>query len=305
MKLSNLKQEPAELEAILFATLITTCSVFLIFKKAFLVHGLSVIWQNIPSQILRYYFTNVNFLDLLYKIGIIPLLCGIYIIFVYTYREKNKNINMMISLAISTFLLMWLHLLKLETGLIFLGIILTILFGQFLKNLLVYMSNTKVSKLKLLFSIILFLLFIPTSIIPSIIYTKDSLTFTPLEKDILALMWLKTNTNSDSVVLASLGNGHLITYLSGSKNVADSYFLLTENIDERIDEMSEIYTTPYKTDAINLLNKYNVDYILFSSLEKSNYKVKKLSYAGDEKCFELVYKGEAEIYKSLCTLTEK
>ncbi len=305
MKLSNIKQKPAELEAILFATLVTVWSIFLIFKKAFLVHGLSVIWQNIPSQVLRYYFTNINVFDLLYKIGIIPLLCGIYIIFIYTYKEKNKNINLLIGLASSTFLLIWLHLLRLETGIIFLGIILTILFSQFMKNLLSYISKTKISHLKPLFSIIVFLVFIPTLVIPSLTFTKDSLTLTPLDEDVKAMIWLRQNTDPNSTILTNLYNGHLLTYFSERKNMADSYFLLISNINERVDDIRKIYTTHYETDAIQLLNKYDIDYILFSSQERSTFNLDKIRYVNDKRCFELVYDEEAQIYRSLCKLIER
>jgi len=185
-----------------------------------------------------------------------------------------------------------------------LGISLTVLFSQFLKNMFVYVSNSKLSKLSPVFAVVVFLLFIPTMILPSIIYTQDSLAFTPEKEVVDAMVWLKNNTESGSVILASLDNGHLITYFADRKNVFDPYFLLVKDINTRVDEVGKIYSSSYETDAIELLNKYDVDYIFLSSFEKSDYNILDISYKG-KRCFQLVYDKDVKIYRSLCELVER
>ena len=59
-----------------------------------------------------------------------------------------------------------------------------------------------------------------------------------------------------------------------------------------------------ETDAITLLNKYNVSYILFSERVKRFYNINELKYATDTNCFKLVYDRETEIYESLCEKEE-
>ena len=59
--------------------------------------------------------------------------------------------------------------------------------------------------------------------------------------------------------------------------------------------------TVFETEAINLLNKYEIKYIYFSDRAQAEFGIEKLSYI-DEKCFELVYDKKIKIYKSLCVI---
>ena len=73
---------------------------------------------------------------------------------------------------------------------------------------------------------------------------------------------------------------------------------------QRIKDISTIYSTVFETEAVKLLNKYNVKYIYLSPNTKNNYG--KMGYAEKSKCFEKVYdKEDVEIYKCLCVLEEK
>ncbi|MBU4283538.1 MAG: hypothetical protein KJ968_00355, partial [Nanoarchaeota archaeon] len=82
-------------------------------------------------------------------------------------------------------------------------------------------------------------------------------------------------------------------------------FLLIKDAEQRLENVRIIYTTHYETDAIPLLNKYNIKYIVLSKRSMSDYDITDLNYRTDEKCFELVYDKEVKIYKSLCKMEER
>jgi len=103
------------------------------------------------------------------------------------------------------------------------------------------------------------------------------------------------------VILGALEEGHAITYLAKDKNVFDTNFLFAEEAAERLSDVKKIYTTNSRIEAIELLDKYNVDYIIVSHKVKEDYQIKNL-YFRDEDCLNKVYRGEVEIYKNNCLI---
>jgi len=207
--------------------------------------------------------------------------------------------------ALSTLFLLWLRLIPLKTGLIFFGIILVLLFSKFYSDSLLFIDKTRFSRYKSLFIILIFLVFIFNSIIPTISYTSRIIRETPSKHEIDALLWLKNNSDEEDVILASLDEGYLINAIAKRKNVIDKNFLLIKDAEQRLEDIRKIYTTHYETEAIPLLNKYDVKYIVLSKRSMEDYNMVDLNYRTDAKCFELVYDKEVKIYKSLCRMEEK
>lgn len=303
--LEHLKQRRAELELIIFSTILVIWLNFIIYKNAFLIHGQFVIWQNIPKLLLGQYFSQLSILSTLYYIGIIPLVLGIYIIYKYIFKKKNRKIYLLMGFAISTLFLLWLKLIQLKIGLVFFGVILVLLFSKFYSDSLLFIKKTKLSGYKKLFIALLFLVFIFNSIIPTISYTAQAIREAPSKNEIDAFLWLKNNSDEKDVVLASLDEGYLINAVAERKNVIDKNFLLIKDAEQRLEDARIIYTTHYETDAIPLLNKYNVKYIVLSKKSMEDYNIVDLNYRTDEKCFELIYDKGVKIYKSLCRMEEK
>lgn len=298
IRIEKLKQKRVELEVILFGTFFVTWVYFLIFKSAFLKHGISIIWQNAPESILSFYFADISIPGAVFSIGLIPVVGGIYVIYRYLFKEKDKNIYMLIGFAVSTSLILWAKLIEPWIGFAFLGIILTLLFARALKLLQDYIVKTKFAhhKQSIFFAVVA--LVFTASVVPTYFYTSAVMAEVPSKSDIEAFEWLRENTNETDVVLATADEGHLITYI-GRKNVADMNFMMIGNPAQRLNAVRRMYVTPYKTEAVSLLNKYDVKYIVFSEKAKKEYSIDSLRYV-DEECFELVYDGAAEIYKSMC-----
>lgn len=302
IRLEHLKQRRSELELIIFSTILVIWLNFIIYKNAFLIHGQFVIWQNIPKDLLGQYFSQLNILNALYYIGIIPLFSGAYIIYKYIFKKKNRKIYLLIGFALSTLFLLWLKLIPLKTGLVFFGVILVLLFSKFYSDSLLFIDKTRFSRYKTIFIILIFLVFMFNSVVPTISYTNRVIKETPSKNEIKALLWIKNNSDEKDVILASLDEGYLINTIAERKNVIDKNFLLIRDAEQRLDNIRIIYTTHYETDAIPLLNKYNIKYIVLSKRSMNDYNIIDLNYRTDEKCFELVYDKEIKIYKSLCRM---
>ena len=262
---------------------------FLLFKKALLSYGLNIILGNIPKEILYSYFMNFNFFTAIYLIGILPLILGTIGIFYGFFKEKKESIILMTAVILSTLFLLILELINIGLGIIFLSTGLTIISSLILSKFLKYVRITKFYRIKNYLIIGIIFLIVIFSLIPSFnLLTYEKYNFDDLE-------WLKYNTNYDSVILAPLNYGHLITGVSGRKNVVDKNFLLANNPEERLKDIEIIYKTWLETKALELIKEYNINYIYIP--ENNEYGVDDLTYAKDERCFNKV---RERIYEVVC-----
>jgi hypothetical protein len=289
-----------ELEAILFVTFLTLWVNVLIYKKAFLFHSYSLIWQNIPPQVLDSYFRQVDVFLSLTNVGLLPLLFGIYAVYKYMFKERDKRTYLLMAFALAVALLLWFRLITLEVGLMFLGAILVPLLAQSLDILFSYLEKTKIAEYSAYFWIPIILIFIITSVLPSVAYASEVVKYSATTEEIDALLWIKGSTPPDSVILSTIREGELVAAISGRKNVVDEDFLLVRDSAAVFDDVFQIYTSILKTNAVELMNKYGADYIYLSPRAKQEFRIEDLKYA-DKDCFEQVYdRAGIKIYRSLC-----
>lgn len=302
-KLENLPTEMKELEIILFSTFLVFWVNLLIYKNAFLEHGLQIIWQNTPKQILSNTFDKITFLETFYTISIIPLILGVYAFYLVFYVEKNREVLLLIGFGMSSFLLSWFKLINLVTGLIFLSITLVILTAHSMKHFATFLDKTKIHKHKRIILLALIILFIITAIVPSVIIGIEKSNITPTDNDIKVLLWASENIPPNTTIASTMEEGNMIAYYTNRKNVMDNNFLLVQHIDQRLKETDKLFTTQFETEAVSILNKYNVNYIFFSEYASKKYGIKKLSYVNDFTCFaEIYYLNTTSLYHSKCRI---
>ena len=301
VKISGFDIYTGRLEAILFSIIVTFWAVFIIYKNALLLDGISIIWQNTPEQILRHYFSGIGILEAIYKIGLVPLIAGIFVIYKYVSSKLSKEIYLLISFVLCIILLTALHLLRPESGLAFTGIVMTILFAMFLSDLWDYLENARSKSIRVMILAAILVAVIFTNILPSVMYTQESLKKSDIQDKVYALEWLKENSIPGEVVLSSMDEGNIVTFFADRPNVMDSDFISQADADIRLKDTDSIYKTPYSTEAITLLNKYGVRYILFSPETASYYRTPELRFL-NKNCFELIYDKDVRIYKSLCRM---
>lgn len=301
VRLENINQEKSEFEMLLFTIFFILWLEFLVFKNPFLTHGTSVIWQNLPPEVLALYFGQANIIQAAFFIGIIPLFAGIYIIYRYLFKEKDKNIYLLMSFALAAAFLLLFRLIPLATGMAFLGIVSILLFAKYQEIFTIYAKKSKLPHLNLII-LFFFIIFFITSIIPSYYFTEQQTLSTPSDNEIKALEWLKENSDANATILGTVEQGYLITAIAERKNVFDSDFLLIHNPEQIVQDVRRIYSTQSQTEAINLLNQYKIDYILLTDNAKETYNINELEYSENEECFVLVYNKKTKIYESKCRL---
>lgn len=295
LRLEKQKLHTRELEITLFFFFLALWFNLLLYKKAFFLHGIRFIWQNIPLPLLSAYFKEISFLGVIYAVGIIPLLLGVYAVYHTLFKTKNRAATLYISFALVSFIMLWLKLIPFKTGLLFLSINLILLSAYSLKIILINLAKTKIPRLSSIVVGVIVLLFILTTLTPFVTTIKTEI---PSSQDIKALEWIKDNTKNNDVVLGRFKEGFLISYVAERRNVADSNFLLIKNINQRYDDINHLFNLRLESEAIRLINRYDIDYIFLSTKSMEEYNISKLFYA-EEECFEVVYDKDALIYESL------
>ncbi len=300
-KLEYKTESKREIELILFVTFLVIWLNILIYKDAFLAHGPSLIWQNLPSQILNSYFKEINVFEAVTSIGLLPLLFGIFAVHKHMLKEKDRRTYLLMAFSVAVTFALWFKLISFNIGMMFLGAILVPLFGQSVFSLFAYIDKTKISRLKPFFAVLLTALFIATSVTASLMGGLNSINKSVSQEEIEALEYLKNNTDPDAVVLSTMKEGHLIAAIAERKNVADSNFILIRNPDEKYDDIKNIYTAILKTSAVETLNKYNVNHVYFSRVAQKEFGIEELKFA-ELDCFEPIYDKGVKIYEAKCMI---
>ena len=95
------------------------------------------------------------------------------------FKHKKKSIYLLISLALAAFLLTWFKLIPMISGLMFFGPILVLLFAQYIKSFIVFVSKTKYHRHQNKFLSIYMILIVLTSVLPCFIYANNAIKRTP------------------------------------------------------------------------------------------------------------------------------
>jgi hypothetical protein len=301
VKLEYKLQNRVELEVILFVTFLTLWINILIYKKAFLFHSYSLIWQNLPLQVLDSYFVQVDVIASVTGIGLLPLLFGVYAVYRYMFKERDKRTYLLMAFALAVAFLLWFRLITLDIGLMFLGAILIPLLSQALNLFFKYLEMTKISSYKSVFWVLLVVLLILTSVLPSVARASVKISDSVSQEEIDALLWIKDSIPEDAVLLSTIEEGDLVAAIGERKNVADNDFILIRSSSDVFDDIEQMYTSLLKTNAVELMGKYGVDYIYFSPRARSKFDIEELRYA-EEDCFELVYDETVQVYRSFCEI---
>jgi hypothetical protein len=206
---------------------------------------------------------------------------------------------LLIGFTLSIFFLLWFKLLEFVFGITLLGIIFVMLSSHSLHILFRYLRKTKFPKTAIYVLPTILVLFVLTSIVPSTVFVSGLTEDVVKPEEVKALEWINQNTSANSTVLATLKEGFAVNYIAQRRNVVDEDFLLAENPDQLIQDVRVMYKVRITATALELLNKYGVDYIYFSENAKQVYDLDGLFYVKDE-CFSLVYNEEVKVYEVLC-----
>ncbi len=291
----RLRVEQAELEMALFSIVFVLWSQFLLYKKFILAHGPAVVWQNIPPGLLSSLFSDITVLTALYQIGILPVLYGVFVAYRYVFRRKNRMAYFMISFALAAGIVLWFRLVPLRLGLVLLGLFLMVLFSKWVKFFLDYIPTTRFPRWKFAFVFSLIMVFVLTSVIPSLGEAYAMQRQAPSQGMLRAFGWIRANTGSDAVVVAGVDEGHRVAALMGRKNVVDTHFLLQRDARQRVHDVNRIFTTPLGVEAIQLMDRYGASVIMLSPGTRRSLKIDGLAYAEPSRCFARTFSEEGYV----------
>lgn len=299
--IESFKMSDIRKEGLLFSLFLILLIEFIIYKKAFLDLGFNIIYQNLPQDIIREYFTNINLIYLFYSLGILSIVFGVYSIYYTLFVSRKSNIFFISGLILSIFLLMFLKLININSGLLFVGVAFCALSSIAVSYFLSYIEKSKFFRFRGFIAGFVFIIFLLTSIIPSINEARASSQNAVDVYTVETLKWVSENTPTNATILASPEEGHLVSAVAKRKNVVDTNYLLAPNAQTRLSDIDIIYQTWIRSRALNLLNKYDVDYIMISDFSRDKYLTKDIKYANDQVCFIKVFENEkTKVYKVNC-----
>ncbi len=303
LKLENIENNEFEMQMILFSTFLFIWLHLIFFKKMLLFHGFGIIWQNIPTEILRNYYSETTLLVVLLSIGTIPLMYGIYATYHYLFKIKDSRIYLLIGFAMTVSVFLWLKIAEPLFGMIALGIVTSILFSLFYLHSWDYLKKTRFDKYKKLILITFFVALTLTVIIPTVYNSEVKVEESVTTAEIEALLWLKENTPTNAVVLSAIDEGHLITAVAKRRNVADNHYMMVGDAEQHYKDTKIMFSSVYETSAITLMNKHGVNYIMFTDNVKEDYGIDELAYIDDKRCFKTVHANEqVMIFQLMCEM---
>lgn len=246
----------AELEVGLFSLLFVLWAHLVLYKKLFVEHGLSVVWQNMPPQFIAQYFSEITLFDAVIAVGVLPSIAAAYIFWKYLFRHKNKELYMIMGVVAAATLVIWWRIIPLSMGLVTAGIFMIPLFAHALHQLYGYVLKTRAANYATMSIVAVMLVLALTSAIPlSMMQTEFH------ESDMQVLRWIQQMTPENAIVAAPPRYGHLVTAIAKRPTVLDTNFLLQEDAIQRYNDIERLMKTPFQIEAVSIMDRYNAEYI--------------------------------------------
>jgi hypothetical protein len=292
-------------EILLFSTLFIVWSLIVRFKDALVMLGPMIVFQNIPSAMRDAYFSQLSVLNAVVLVGVLPFLFGSYIVYTYTFRERWQDIYLLMGFALGMGLLLAMGIVRPLLGVMFLGLVLSIMFGVWVKRILDYVKDTRFVWLRVPLMLVLVAGLVVFSLLPAWRTASVTVGMSPSQEELDSLSWMDENLPKDAVVLARTDEGFRVEALSHRRVVQDQDFILQKDAEQRFMDIDAMYKSVSEVDAITLLNKYGVTHIYVSPKMRQEFKTGKPAYSDDAKCFSVVYDDAALVLRSLCRVESR
>ncbi|MBD3209387.1 hypothetical protein GF367_03125 [Candidatus Woesearchaeota archaeon] len=302
LRVQSMKISPKDVELLLFTLFFTAWFSLVVFKKAFVMHGSNVIWQNIPAMELSAVFSKVTLLSAISSTGFIALILGVGGLYYGLTETKRKSIVFLTGMVAGVVILIWFRLIALRTGLALLGILLALASGYALHRIVDYLRKTKAARLAWAAVAGIIAIFVIATL-PSMLTTE--LTDTPTAADIEVLTWADEHLSEDAIIMGAPIEGNLIAGVAHRKNVMDTDYLLIPRVEERYEDTITLYKSFFKIDAVSILQKYGATHVYVSPQTEAFTDVAHPRFLDDEQCFSLVKTatdGTVQLYGLTCSL---
>ncbi|RME31026.1 hypothetical protein D6789_03970 [Candidatus Woesearchaeota archaeon] len=295
----RLSMDVAYYETALFTGLLTFWWTLVIYKRALILHGFTILTGNLPLAVRAESFSDFTLLTMIVSVGAVPTALGLYAIYHASYVTRSRRLFLVTALGLATLLFAFLKLLPLTTTLLVLSLVFSILSAHGIFQFSLWLRKTRFEAFRTPLTLGVLLFFVLTSLLPAIVAGIQPLGG-PSEDELATMRWL--STQEGAVVLASPKNGFLINAVAHKPYVADEAFLLVNRPDRILEDIDTIYTTPFTVSAVELLSKYGVTHILLGPLENARYS-ERSALTDDRDCFPILHKGAVTVvYGVACAL---
>jgi uncharacterized membrane protein len=288
------KTNPTENELFSFASSLYLFSVLIIYNTFFFGLGRKILWLNIPTKAQQILYSDFNLLEISYGLGVFPMLYGIWIIYsTLAHGKEIKKQHLTTAIVLSTLLLLWLKIIPWQLGVSILGVLFAAQFAVFLNQLKFAIKRSKFAKYHKIIYSSLIVLFLLASIIPAASFGINSSRNKEMANMEGALEYIKENTPENSRIVVDFNQGYGSYYYAKRKVFITNSFIAVKDPKERLEEYDKIYSARFETNAREILDKYNLSYIIINQRIQQVYGIKELQYAGDSPFIEKVYEDNS------------
>ncbi len=303
-KVEHMKVDEEHKEMILFSLVVTLWMTFLVYKNAFLTQGIGFILRPDSLVLLGDSLGSYPLVQSIYLIGIIPFFYGVTSAYHFLFKKHHLSGFVLLSLVLTAFGLLWTGFVDLVSGIMFLGVFLTVLFSYYYIAMKTYLDKTRFSHVKyytMYFVVSVTITFIITSIIPTVLLADDAVHTSLSQAEFEGLDWIDANTPENAIVLAGLKEGHALSSIGMRRNFMDEQVLLIDDAQVRYAAYLDMYKSPFITETVSLLNKNGITHIYLSERTAESLQVNREKFNTD--CFEKRFANtDVSIYEVTCQL---
>lgn len=282
---------PHETESLIFTVCFVLWSQFIIYKKAILFHGVSVIWQNIPPSLLADVYTQVTIPAVILALGPVVVLGALLSIIATQWERRQDTLKLFASLLLTCVVLAAFRFLSWDLIMTLIALATVVLFSKSVVLTMHYVERTKASRAAYAVPFVILAL-----IFSSVASYAIHPVHTPhIEED--AIVYLR-QVDPTSVLWTDPRTGHEIIYKTGKTVVQNTYFLLESDASARFDAYQKLLNTKSVIQALTHAHEQSATHIIVSNGEDLPH------FTTDTTCFPVVYNGATTIIAVRCQVDE-
>jgi hypothetical protein len=286
-------------ELFFFTLLLSVWFYVIIYKNALFSQGLSVVWQNLPTDLASITFGNFSLLTALYGLGVITFLLGAFGVYHALFETREKASYSIVAAILAVVVALTLRVVTVNIGLLLLTFLLAIMAGYGLLIIIDYLTLTKVPWIVYPLAGIVLIFFIFTAILPALVNAHLAMGEAPTEEDIAAFVALRLRLPEQAILLAPIKEAAAVQYYSKHITVTDSDFLLVNNGDELVRDVDSVYTSRFRTSVLGKAAKLGFTHILLTRNAAIIYGRDQL-YSEDPECLPRETVVNLALYHVLC-----
>lgn len=256
--LENVRTQRWEGELFLSLFFVNLVWTVLVYHDAIMFGGINVLWQNVPLGLRSLLFLDFNLFSALALVGIIPFIAAFWSIVKIAYREKNKKMLFLSSHVVTVFFLLWLTVIPYEVGLLYLAVSLLPLFPIYYRDVLDYVTRSKAAPYVWLVWTGFLVLFIVTSVVPSVFYANQEITRLPpssLSEGIADIV----SQDPDARFVAPPQYGAYVRYHAGQPVLGTDTYLMVQKPEAVLEDMETIYGSRLSTTVLEIFKEYHFE----------------------------------------------